>query len=250
MGANANFRLGQSVNLALSAMQMQNENTPTDMSLPGAAEMHQKQISRNFMVAPTLVFRSGTMAHTISLNGSYQVLDDQSHAIFEGTRPPVDFTNLSSGISYGTSFPKGLSFNVSGNLLSNEMGETTNTGYSVNASTGYAFFERKLTTNLTLGWSQNGIEYVQVFDPSDPITQSHYIKRVTQQRTGSNGIIEGEYVVRQWSRQFMMNLSASYRLPNGNPIRLMVRGLLNKPSDGAGQAYDEMHATFRYDHRF
>ncbi len=250
LNTNANMRLSQSLNLTLSFMHMQNENNPTDMSVQGAAEMHQKQVSRNYMVMPTLVLRSGTMAHTISLNSSYQVLDDHSEAVQTGARPAVDFTNFSGGISYGTTLSGGISFNVAGNLLRNEMNTTKNTGYSISASTGYAFFERKLTTSINLGWSQNGIEYVQVVDPTDPYTKSQYIKRVTLQKTDSNGVIEGEYVVRQWSRQFMTNLSASYRLPNGNPIRLMVRGLINTPSEEGGEAFNEMHASLRYEHRF
>lgn len=250
LGTNANLRLGPALNLTLSFMQMQNENNPADMLVPGAAELHQKQVSRNFMMIPTLVFRSGKIAHSVSINTSYQVLDDQSHAISQGTRAPVDFTNFSGGLSYGTSFSSGLSLNTSGNFLRNEMGASKNTGYAVNASTGYAFFERKLTTNILLGWSQNGIEYVQIVDPNDPVMRAHYLKRVTGQLPGNNGIIEGEYVVRQWSRQFMLNLSAAYRLPNGNPLRLMLRGLISKPSEEGGQAYDEMHATLRYEHRF
>jgi hypothetical protein len=119
----------------------------------------------------------------------------------------------------------------------------------MNASTGYSFFERRLTTSITLGWSQNGIEYVQMVDRTDPLLKAQYLKRVRGQ-IQNNGIIEGEYVVRQWSRQLMTNLSASYRLPNGNPLRLMVRGLLSKPSENGGNAYDEFHATLRYEHRF
>ena len=251
IGANANMRLSQSLNLTLSFMQMENENRPVDMTIEGANEMHQKQLSRNFMVVPTLVIRSGNMAHSVSLNGSYQVLDDQSSAVLDGARQPVEFTNISTGLTYGTSLPSGLSVNLSGNLLRNEMGESTNTGYSFNTSAGYGFFERRLTTSLTLGFSQNGIEYVQRVDENDPLAMANYIKWITQQRLKGNDIIDGEYIVSQWSRQLMMNLSASYRLPNGNPLRFMIRGLINTPSDeDAGQAYDEVHATLRYEHRF
>ncbi len=249
IGTNVNLRVSRSVNLSLSYMQMQNENKPTDMSIPAIAETHQKQVSRNFMLSPTMVFRSGTMAHSVSLNGSYQVLDDRSQAISDGTRTAAGFTNLSTGLSYGTSLPTGLSLNLGGNMLANEAGAVKSTGYSLNTSAGYAFFKRKLSTSLALGWSQNGIEYVQIVDRTDPLMNAQYIKRLTGQ-TRENGIIEGEYVVRQWSKQFMMNLSASYRLPNGNPLRLMVRGLLNMPPDKGVQAYNEMHATLRYDHRF
>ncbi len=249
IGTNANLRISPSLNLTVSYMQLHNENKPTYMSLPSVADMHQRQVSRNYMVTPTMVFRSGTMAHSVSVNTSYQVLDDQSPAVTVGIRPATGFTNLSTGISYGTTLPKGLSFNLAGNYLSNDTGAAQSTGYSMNASTGYSFFERRLTTNITLGWSQNGIEYVQMVDRTDPLLQSQYIKRVNGQMQ-NNGIIEGEYVVRQWSRQLMTNLSTSYRLPNGNPLRLMVRGLLSKPSENGGNAYDEFHATLRYEHRF
>ncbi len=251
IGANANLRLTPALNLTLSYMQMENENKPTDMTVPEAFEMHQKQLSRNFMITPTLVIRSGNIAHSLSFNGSYQLLDDKSRAVDEGIREGVDFTNLSTGISYGTSLPMGVSLNFSGNLLLNEMGTTTNTGYSFNASAGYGFLERRLTTNITLGWSQNGIEYVQRIDHEDPVTRAEYIKGITRQSAKRKDLIEGEYIVSQWSRQLMMNLSASYRLPNGNPLRFSVRGLINSPSDEEfGQAYDEVHASLRYSHRF
>jgi hypothetical protein len=249
IGSNVNLRITPQLNLTLSYMQMQNENRPTDMGNPSIAEMHQKQISRNYMVTPTLVLRTGNMAHSVSVNTSYQVLDDRSAALPGGTGAITGFTNFSTGLSYGTTLPRGVSLNLAGNLLANEAGEAKTTGYALNTSAGYAFFERKLTTSLALGWSQNGIEYVQMVDHHDPLLKAQYIRRLNAQ-VPQNGIIEGEYVVRQWSRQFMMNLSASYRLANGNPLRLMVRGLLNRPSETGGAAYDEVHATLRYEHRF
>ena len=249
IGTNANFRISPSLNLTVSYMQMHNENKPSGISPSPVADMHQRQVSRNYMITPTMVFRSGTMAHSLSVNTSYQVLDDQSPAVTGSTHPVAGFTNLSTGISYGTTFQKGLSLNLAGNFMSNDTGAAQSTGYSFNASTGYSFFERRLTTSITLGWSQNGIEYVQMVDRTDPLLQAQYIKRVNGQ-VKNNGIIEGEYVVRQWSRQLMTNLSTSYRLPNGNPLRLMIRGLLSKPSENGGKAYDEFHATLRYEHRF
>ncbi len=250
IGANANLRLSPAVNLTLSYMQMHNENNPVDMTVAGSEEVHQSHISRNFMLTPTIVYRSGAMAHTFSINSLYQILDDQSIAVISGNRKPVDFTNFTGGISYSTAFPKGISYSVSGKYLINETQNSKNTGYSFNTTTGYAFFRRKLNTSLSLGWAQNGVEYVQLINLADPLTGSYYIKRLNQQLANSSGVIEGEYVVRQWSRQYMVNISAAYRLPNGNSIRLMGKGLLNRTSENDGKNYDELHATLRYEHKF
>jgi len=57
-------------------------------------------------------------------------------------------------------------------------------------------------------------------------------------------------VVRQYSHQYTLNLSTTYRLPNGNPIRLNIRGLTSIPGQEDGREFNEWHAVLRYDHRF
>ncbi len=246
LGGNVHVRATNMLNFMFSYMQMNNANNPVDPTLPGMAEMQQEQMSRNFMFAPSLVIMSGPMTHTISVNSAYQTLDDQSQAALDGIRQPISFTNITTGLSYGTMLPGGLNMSLSGNYIHNEVQTTTNRGYAINTSSGYSFLENRLSTNVSVGWSRNGVEYVQIVeeplpDPDLPVNgdPSH-----------PNGPLEGEYIVRQWSRQLTMNLSASYRLPNGNPIRFMIRGLLSKAPEGTGRDFNEMQATLRYDHRF
>lgn len=250
LGSNITMRLTQTTNLTLSYMRMTNVNKPVDETAPTAAELHQKQISQNFMLTPSFVFRSGMTSHSVSVTGSYQMLDDKSEMVVTGVRPAIDFTNLSTGLSYGISLPDGLSFNVSGNYLRNESDVTTATGHSFNAGSGYAFFDRLLTVNLTLGWSRNGTEFVRVIEDEDPLSPLQ--RRGTEYRPADNGndFLAGEYIVRQWSQQYTVNFAASYRLPNGNPIRFTVRSLSSRPGDKGGREYDEVRASLRYDHRF
>ncbi len=250
IGSNLMLRLSQTMNLMFSYMRLTNENSPVDPDHPAAEGLHQKQISQNFMLTPTFVIVSESISHTISLTGAYQVLDDESLMVSIGDREPVGFTNYTAGTAYGISLPSGLSFNISGNFLHNESRQTSASGHSLNVSSGYAFFEKKLNLNLSLGWARNGIEFTRILDEDEvagSLMQGYVRKNYPNK---NNGFLEGEYVVRQYSHQYTLNLSTTYRLPNGNPIRLNIRGLTSIPGQEDGREFNEWHAVLRYDHRF
>ncbi len=250
LGTNLMLRFSQSVNLMLSYMRLTNENSPVDPDHPAAGGLHQKQISQNFMLTPTFVIVSENISHTISLTGAYQVLDDESLMVNNGDRQPVGFTNYTAGTSYGISLPSGLSFNLSGNFLHNDAQQSTASGHSLNVSSGYAFFDKKLNLNLSFGWARNGIEFTRILDEEEEAgsLMQGYVRENYPNK--NNGFLEGEYVVRQYSHQYTLNLSTTYRLPNGNPIRLNIRGLTSIPGQEDGREFNEWHAVLRYDHRF
>ncbi len=250
LGLNTMVRLTQSVNMTLSYIRLTNETKPVDTSTPIAMELHQKQVSRSFMLSPSFLYRSGLVSHSVTVTGSYQILDDKSESVTSGDRQAFGFTNFNSGLSYNISLPGGLSLGVSGNYLRNESDHSKATGHAANTTGGYAFFNRLLSVNLTVGWSRNGTEFVRIieeFNPSDPAQGTWKSYRTTE---NSNDFLEGEYTVRQWSNQYSLNLSASYRLPNGNQIRMNVRGMSSRPNSVGSIEYDEMRASIRYDHRF
>lgn len=247
------LRLTQKVNLNLSFMQMSNLNEPADASNPIADQLHTDLISRNFMITPTMVLQRNMTSHSISLNGSYQVLEDKSIMVLQGERPGSDFDNSTLGVNYNITLPSSLSMSFSGNLMKNNTEAGSAIGNSINASTGYSFFDRKLTTNINLGWSRNGIEFVRIItDPDLENILSDGIIRHAAHNTIQNGddFIGGEYVVEQWSHQYSVNLTTSYRFENGNPLRLNIRGLFSRPDHEGGRRYNEFHAVLRYQHRF
>ena len=243
-------RLGNSTNLMLSYMRMSNQNKPVNPDDPAVIHLHQYHISQNVIAAPSFMFRAGEITHNFSVSTSYQTLEDKSHMEAVDDRIPFNFTNITAGGSYGINLPTGLSLSLSGNILRNETHQVSVMGHSINTATGFQFFKKKLALNMTLGWSRNGTEFTRIIEDEHPGSLIQGCTRYSQIKSNGNDLLEGEYVVRQWSQQYSINLSATYRLPNGNPLRLNLRGLSSSSKDGMGRDFNEMRASLRYDHRF
>ncbi len=254
VGGNLSLRLTQQVNLNMSYMHMTNINEAVDQAATHAPHLHSEIVSQNFILTPIFIFQRDMTTHSISLTGSYQILEDRSLMAISGERPPADFDNISVGASYGTTLPNSLSFNLAANIMHNNTESSSAFGNGINASAGYAFFERKLTTSVNLGWSRNGIEYVRIVE--DPELPNHLANEFTDRQpahrpvNNNDDFLDGYYIVEQWSNQYSINLSTSYRFQNGNPLRLTVRGLLSRPGHEGGREYNEFHAVLRYQHRF
>ncbi len=247
------LRLTQRVNINLSYMQMSNVNDPVDPGNPIADQLHTDLISRNIMITPTMILQREMISHAISLNGSYQTLNDNSIMVQTGDRPSSEFDNTTVGVNYNVTLPSSLSLSLAGNVMKNNTETGSATGNSFNASTGYSFLDRKLTTSINLGWSRNGIEFVRIIDdPDQQDLLTGNVIRHSVHNTSQNGndFIGGEYVVEQWSHQYSINLTTSYRFENGNPLRLNIRGLFSRPDHEGGRRYNEFHAVLRYQHRF
>ncbi len=247
------LRISQKVNLSLSYMQMANVNEPVNPDNPIASQLHTDLISRNIMITPTMILQRDLVSHSISLNGAYQVLEDNSIMVLSGERPSSEFDNTTLGVNYNITLPSSLSMSFASNVLRNNTEAGSAIGNSFNASTGYSFFDRKLTTNINLGWSRNGIEFVRVIDdPDHEDIMTDVVIRHSVHNTSKNGndFLNGEYVVEQWSHQYSINLTTSYRFKNGNPLRLNIRGLFSRPGHEGGRKYNEFHAVLRYQHRF
>lgn len=251
LGTNIMLRLGSTSSLMMSYMHMSNEINPADHS-PNAdlPELRQRQLSQNFMVSPSFVIMVDNFSHNISLTTAYQVMKDQSGIYEDPDQTPPGFTTFTTGLSYGISFPSSLSLNATGNYMINNSAFSNASGQGVNVSTGYSFFDRKLNTSVSLGWSRNGSEFTRILEEDEPGSIGAALERMRQKTDGDNDFLEGEYVVRQWSQQYTINLSATYRLPNGNPLRLTMRGLTSNPAYEGGREFNEFHAVLRYEHRF
>ncbi len=249
IGATMTVRLGQALNFNLAFNHMENENRAVDPSAQDAPLLHQKHVSKNITFSPTLLVRSDNMMHSISATTAYHVLDDHSELVLAGSREAVGFNNITAGISYGTTFPSAFSLGLSANMLNNTAGPTSSTGYSANLTGGYSLLEGRLSTNLSLGYSRNSIEFTRILEDPDGHGLPNHTRHLSVEE-GNKDFMGGEYVVRQWSSQINLNFSASYRLPNGNPLRFSMRGLSNQPRSGEGQAFREVQASLQYTHRF
>lgn len=251
LGTNFMVRLGNTSSLMMSYMQLTNEISPAAGS-PNASmqELFQKQLSRSIMITPSFVIMDDNLSHNISVTASYQLMEDKSKVYELTEQAAPGFTTLTTGASYGISLSSGLSFNAGANYMINDSEKTSASGQGINLSTSYAFFDRKLSTSLALGWSRNGSEFTRIIEDEEPGSIGAAIQRLREKQDGDNGFLEGEYVVRQWSQQYTINASATYRLPNGNPLRLNIRGLTSNPAYEGGREFNEFHAVLRYEHRF
>jgi len=250
ISTNMMFRLSQRLSLTASYMRMSNLNEPVGEHLQNAPELHQEHLSQNFMITPTLVVPGELITHSISGTASYQILDDRSRLVLDGEREEFGFTNITTGLNYGASWPNGFSVNVSGNLLNNETQASKAMGYSTNLSTGYGFLERRLMLNVGVGFSRNGIEFTRIHEDDYQAPLQDLIVRSGGNANGDDDFMGGEYVVEQWSSQYSLNTNLSYRLPNGNPLRLRIRGVSSRPGEEGGREYDEIRGSLQYTHRF
>lgn len=252
LGSNLMIRMGKTSNLMVSYMRLFNEISPSgDNPDVNVAELQQSQISQNFMITPSVVLIVNNFSHNISFSGSYQIMEDKSAIYEQNEQPSPGFTTLTAGVSYGITLPTGLSLNTTGNLMINDSEYNKALGQGVNVSTGYSFFDRKLTTNLSLGWSRNGSEFTRILEEGEePGTMGATIQRMRQKIDGNNDFLEGEYIIRQYANQYTIGISTTYRLPNGNPLRFNLRGLSSNPSYEGGREFNEFHAVLRYEHRF
>ncbi len=250
IGTNMMFRFTQHLSMTASYMRMSNLNEPVGDHLQNAPELHQEHLSQNFMITPTLLVPGDHITHSISGTASYQILDDRSLLVLEGEREESGFTNLTTGLNYGASWANGFSVNVSGNLLHNDTQASKAMGYSANLSSGYGFLERRLMLNMGVGFSRNGIEFTRIHedDHQDPL--QNLIIRSGGNTNGNNDFMGGEYVVEQWSSQYSLNSTLSYRLPNGNPLRFRIRAVSSRPGEEGGREYDEIRGSLQYTHRF
>ena len=235
---NVQARLGRSVTINGSYMRMINDYTPTASdsgfsggagngtgSQPPLSEAERRLVTQTATLAPTITVQSGSLTHSLSLSGNYQLLDSQSNRPSGGSRPSgggrpaPDSESLTTTASYSLSFPSGLSLTLSGDYLRSNAQATSTNAYGANASAGYAFFGRTLRVNLSGGWSEN------------------------RTQGGQDG---GD----QRSRQFRFNGTASYRLPFGDTVQLKGRLLSNRVPEGQGRPFQEGQLTVRFNHQF
>lgn len=221
IGANVQARLTRRFTVSGSYMRMVNEHQPAS-NAPASGSSLGQELERRFVthaatLSPSVSFQSGSLTHSLSLSGSYQLFDDRPRRP-QGQAFDASSNNLTTTASYALTFPSGLSLSLSGNVLRNNTADALTTAFGSNASVGYAFLDRTLQLNLNAGWSENR----------------------TRSDTGRD----------RWMRQLLLNGTASYHLPFGDTVRLMVRGLSNRSLEGRGTSFREGRATLRYSHQF
>lgn len=221
IGGNVQARLSRSVTVSGSYMRMVSEHEPTSSGSLGQ-QLQRRFVTQTASLSPSITIQSGSVTHSLSLSGNYQLLDNQPGSPAGGApggqQRGGSSTNLTTTASYSLSFPSGLSLSLSGNYLRNDARRATTTAYGASASAGYGFFGRTLRLNLTGGWSGNR----------------------TQGARGGD----------RQTRQLRLSGTASYRLPFGDTIRLKGRLLSNQALQGSGRSFQEGQLTLRFSHQF
>ena len=186
---------------------------------PGALAF--EQVSQSFSLTPALTVQRGETTHALVFNGSYQTMAGRGAALEQSGQGAMDFDNLAGTVSYVVQFPSGFNLNTAANLLRSDSPFTQTGVAGINVGSGFSFLERKLQTNLNLGFSSTSLTREQ----QDLVSET--------QMTNLSA-----------------NLALNYRLPWDNSIRFQLRALRNQVQEGPGQAFREMQATLRYEHRF
>lgn len=206
-GMTVQGRVSRLLSISGSLMRMNNVTTATGSDSLSQA-MERRFGTTTASVSPSLTIQGESIVHTVTLSGN-----TQQSTIRPGTGS-TQTRNLSTTLTYTTSFPSGLSLTVNGDMLHNTGRLSSRTSYGTNGSVGYTFLEGTLRTNTNLGWS-------------------------VDRRAGH---------AQQY--QYRIALDSSYRLPFGDRIQLTLRNLNNVAAQGGDRSYRETRVSLRYSHSF
>ncbi len=220
LGSNLQYTVSDRLTLSGGYTYMGNENRPSG-EVEDPVRLEQKQISQMIMFSPTFSFESGEQSHMLSYSGNLQFMSDQSRAVREGIRPDRDQTVSTNTLSYRVQFPSGFSLNSSGNFLISEGAGTSIRSAGANLGTGFRFFDDRLNTNITAGWSQNRLQ-----------------------------INSGQTVPDRITDQLNTTLSANYRFGDASTLRFQLRGLSNNNRAEGVSNYQELQGSLQFNYRF
>lgn len=178
-----------------------------------------EQVSQIFQLFPSLVIVGGSATHNITVSGIYQEIDVRYPTI-DGTALDESHT-ITGTVSHGVSFMSGFSVNSSLNYVTGESPGSMFTTTGASLGGGYAFFEGRLNTNLTLTANFNTVE-------SESATDTF----VTE-----NSQLNGSF-------------TASYRVTSSTSFQLNLRSQNNSIRQGDGQGFSELEGRFQFQQRF
>lgn len=184
-----------------------------------AGQRDHEQISQIFQLFPTLTIVGGSATHNIAVSGVYQEIDVRFPTL-EGTKLDESHT-ITGTVSHGASFVSGFSMNSSFNYVTGESPGSLFTTIGASFGGGYAFFEGRLNTNLTITPNFNTVESESTFDSF--VTESYQL----------NG-----------------SFTASYRVTSKTSFQLNLRSQNNTISQGDGQDFSELEGRFQFQQRF
>ena len=219
-GTNLQYTVSENLTLSGAYSFMGNENRPgNDVQDP--VRLQNKQITQMVMISPTFSFERGELAHMVSYSGNLQFMSDRSKAVQQGIRPARNHTVSTNTISYRLRFPSGFSINSSSNFLYSDGSGSSIRSMGATLGTGFRFFDNRLNTNLSAGWSQNRLS----MSTGQPMAD-----RITNQANTS--------------------VSANYRLGDAATIRFQLRGLLNSNRTEGVPDYQELQGSLQFSYRF
>ncbi|TVQ13352.1 MAG: hypothetical protein EA364_06875 [Balneolaceae bacterium] len=187
---------------------------------PDVPELSQRQLSRMFQLQPVLMLFSGNISHSIAMAGVYQQLDARLPSNYQERNSGS--STITSMLTYTLGLPSGLSLNSSLNGLWGEAAGSDFTAYGITLGSGFSFFDRSLTLNLSGGYSQNSFTRPTMEGPGITTT----------------------------SRQVNGNIMASYRITTTNSLRLNLRSMSNFADTGGPPAFSEFDVRLQYQHNF
>ncbi len=219
-GTNMQYTVSERLTLSGAYNFMGNENRPGE----GAADpvrLQQLQITQMVMFSPTLNFERGDLSHMVSYSGNLQFMSDRSDAVRKGIRPGRNQNVSTNTLSYRLQFPSGFSINSNGNFLFSDGAGTSIRSAGANLGTGFRFFDDRLNTNFSAGWSQNRLS-----------------------------VSTGEPMADRVTDQVNTTMSANYRLGDASTIRFQLRGLLNNNRAEGVSNYQELQGSLQFNYRF
>lgn len=177
-----------------------------------------RQISQTVSLSLANTFIRDEVTHTLALTSGYQTLGHSSdQPLPEGVKR-AGFDNVNASLNYTASLPGGLSLNASGSALRSDTPTTDLTVWSLRSGAGHRFFERRLSVNVTAGWSSTRTTFAEAFD-----------------RSASEGT------------QLTLGSTAAYQFGVG-ALSFNLRGLSSERTGAT--SFREVQSTLRYVYRF
>lgn len=206
------FSLGLGYNLLLDNTEIEEQNSDPTLNYP-----EQLVTSQNVSVQPAYVWSGNSASHSIAVSSNFQTLDID----IENSDREMGNTFLSNTGTYTLTFNSGFNINTTVNYAT---GDAPSSDFNILGGTlglGHSFFDRKLSTNLSAGISENTTKT----ETADTIRE-------------------------QSQRQLNGNFTLMYRPRQSNTIRLTARTVNNTIQAGTGNEFQELEVRLSVNQRF
>lgn len=213
IGVNTQTRMSERLSVGGAYRLMLNNVVPERSS--SSNDTHQS--THTVTLTPVYKWNQNGASHNIQLSSNLQLFSMERTVNGEGFEN--DFTNLTNSLNYSLTLDSGMSMSPGITHVVSRSAQNDLDALRSRLSISKDFFDRLITMSTSASYTSNTTSFGGTVDRPD-----------------------------MKSDQLSLNITAGYRLPIGDYLRLHIRGLRN--SSDTGPDFSEVQARLQLNHRF